>query len=193
MACMTTRRLLLGVALAAIVSMCSCGSRDTPPRTTEWVFQERLKVDTLYLTEDGGEIVAAGNSFGVIVDPKTKKLAWAAWQCNNPDCQGIAEDERPYLFIRRDPFKFVKKDGTVGLGQPQSQKDFELFEQYAEVTCPACLKTRNREAETAEQRQQYKQWCQRYILPETAARLKELDEQRKRWLEELRRRKNLRP
>ena len=129
----------------------------------------------------------------MIVDPKTKKLAWAAWQCNNPDCPERAEGGRPYLFIRRDPFKFVKKDGTVGLGQPQSQKDFELFEQYAEVTCPACLKTRNREAETAEQRQQYKRWCQRYVLPEAAARLKQLTEQRKRRIEDLERRKQRKP
>ena len=172
-----TRRLLLGFALLTIFSTCSCGSRDTPTLTREQLFQERLKVDLLYLTEDGREIIAPSNRFGAVVDRKTNKLASAAWQCDNPNCPGEGTKGRPFLFPRRNPFGLVKEDGTVGCRQPESKKDIEIFEQYAVATCPACSKTQVRQ----------------YVPPETAARLKQLEEQHRRYLEERERRKRRRP
>jgi len=172
-----SRRLLLGFALLAILATCSCGSRDAPTLTREQLLQERLKVNVLYLTEDGREIIAPSNRFRAVVDPKTNKLAWAAWQCDNPNCPGKGKHGRPFLFPRRDPFVFVKEDGTVGCRQPESKKDIELFEEYAVATCPACSKTEVRQ----------------YVLPESAARLKELEEAHKRRIDQLERRKNRKP
>ena len=37
--------------------------------------------------------------------------------------------------------------------------DQKLFDNYAEQKCPACLKKRKLASESAQQRQQYKDWC----------------------------------
>jgi len=185
-----SRRLLLGFALLAILSLCSCGPREKSPRTSNQIFRDRLTVDTLYLTEDGREVILPGDPSGAVVFPNTRELAWAARCCNNPNCPGKGKAGRPFLFPWPDPFCFVNEDGTVGTRQPESEKDFELFEKYAEPVCPACLKTRNREAETEEQRVQYKSWCQLYVLPESAERLKQLEEENRRRIDELDRRRH---
>jgi len=186
----TSGRPLIGLALLIVVSAISCGPREEPTLTRGQIFEERIKVDTLYLTEDGREIIAPGTPLEAIVYPKTNKLAWRAWQCNNPDCPGEGKDGRPFLFTCPDPFKFVAEDGTVGIRQPEdTDKDRELFARYSEQVCPACLPLRNRETETLDQRLQYQQWCQPYVLPRSAKQLKKLDDEFRRREDEMERRR----
>ena len=154
-----------------------------------------MAVDTLYLAEDGREIIAPGNRHGVVVVPGTKQLAWAAHQCDNPDCPGKGKGDRPFLFIWPMPFAFAREDGTVGFRQPQTETDFELLEKFGEMLCPACLKTRNQEEETHQQREQYTRWCRPYVLPESAKRLEQLDAEYRRWLDDVeqRRKRQIKP
>jgi hypothetical protein len=46
--------------------------------------------------------------------------------------------------------------------------------------CPMCLELRDLESETDQQRHQYDVWIEEYVLPESAARLEELEEERRR-------------
>ncbi len=96
------------------LSLSSCGPGKPPTR--EELFQESLTLETIYLTEDGREIKAPGNRDGVIIDPETKTMAWAAHQCDNPECPGERKGDRPFLFPRPQPFAFIKDDGTIGFG-----------------------------------------------------------------------------
>jgi len=172
------------LALVAVLSVCSCGSRDAPTLTKRQIHRERYSQKTLYLTKDGREFIAPDNAFQAVVHPETKELAYAAWQCNNPDCPGEDKDGRPYLFIWPQPFLIIKEDGTVGY-RATDKEDHEELVKSSMIACPACLPNRNKETETPEQYRQYEQWCQRYLLPEAARRLKELDEEERRREEEL--------
>jgi len=177
--------------MALTASLLPACRDEARPRTAEEIFHDRRKIDTLYLTEDEQEIIAPASPAGAVVaDARAGTLAWPAWQCNNPDCPGEGKGGRPYLFTWPDPFKFVADDGSVGVRQPENDEDLKLFEQSSEQKCPACLPQRNLAAETDQQRLQYQQWCQPYILPQAAEQLQELDEETRRYKEELERRRN---
>jgi hypothetical protein len=150
------------------------------------LFELRKQVPVLYLTDDGREIIAPGSQYGAIVDPQTKKIAWAAMVCDNPDCPGKSKGKggRPFLFTWPNPLLFVAEDGSVASGQPTTPEQLKEFDKFKTVACPECAKTRKLDEETDEQRMKYQQWCRRYVLPEAAARLKELDEAAKKLLEE---------
>jgi hypothetical protein len=151
-------------------------SREKRPRTRNDIFQDRLKVETLYLTEDGQRVVKPGSPERVVVvDAAAGKLAWLAWQCNNPQCPGRKAANSPLVFPWPDPFAYVKPDGTVGIRQPLTPEDQKKMEDFGEQKCPECLKRRNLASETPQQRQQYKDWCVPHVLPEAAKRLAELD------------------
>jgi hypothetical protein len=66
---------------------------------------------------------------------------------------------------------YAKPDGTFGYDQARA-----AAQRSAVAGCPACLKKRRPQTETPEQRAQYVSWVNPYVLPETAERLKELDE-----------------
>jgi len=177
------------LAVAAVWSATSCGPR--PPRTTDEIFEDELTVDTLYLTEDGREVIAPGSPTGVIVLPRTKDLAWAAMQCDNPDCPGEGKGDRPFVFPWPDPFKTIDEEGNIQMRQPETQEDFALLDQFAEPACPACLPTRNRAKETLDEKIKYKSWVRPYVLPESAEQLKRLEEEKRGLLKEKRRRDGL--
>lgn len=177
------RRWKFVALLAALLPLVwACGKRELP-MTRDQIFDERMKVDTLYITEGGREFIGEGNKVGVTVDPQTNELAWAAWKCGNPDCPGEGKEGRPFTFIWPNFLAYVKEDGTVGFNQPRSPEDMKKFEKFAEPGCPACAEIRNRAKETEEQRLQYQNWAQRYVLPEAEARLKELDVEWQKYLE----------
>jgi hypothetical protein len=177
---MTYRPFLL-LALAASLALVSCRTEERLP-TREQLFERTIAVDTLYLTEDGREIIAPGNREGAIVDPKTGKLAWAALTCGNPKCPGEGKNGRPYVFAWPHPFVVANPDGTLGMRQPESQSDFDLFDAYAETTCPACLTIRDRANESPQVRQKHKDWIRPYVLPQAEAQLKEIEEKYKEYL-----------
>lgn len=162
-----------------IVTLCSCGRER--PMTREQIYQARLSVDTLFITEDGAELIAPGNKLGVVVAPKSNELAWAAWTCENPNCPGEGKKGRPFLFIWPNFLAYVKDDGTVGFRLPQGEDDLTKFQEFAEPACPACLKIRDRASESPEERLRFQNWCVKYVLPEAKERIKELDELQRRY------------
>lgn len=181
-------------ATCMLLAIAGCSSKPeevenvppSPPRpasaeevrqTREEIFQKRLAVDMLYLTEGGIEVVAPGNSQGAIVDTATGKLAWAAWQCDNPQCPGRKSDNQPLLFPSINPWLYAKEDGTIGLRQMKTEAEIRQTEEFGEQKCPVCLKIRNRDSETAQQRQQYQAWCRPHVLPQAAQQLKKLEQE----------------
>ena len=171
-----------GWTASALLLIVGCtGGQPARPRTSNDIFLDRLKVDTLFLAPDGERIVRPMNPDRlVVIDAATGKIAWPANQCNNPVCPGRV-DRSPHLFPWPRPFVSVQADGTIS-EQPSltvagglTAADQKLFDNYAEQKCPACLKKRKLASESAQQRQQYKDWCLPYVLPSAAQRLAELD------------------
>ncbi len=168
------------VLTASLTLACRDGTR---ARTLEDIFQDRLKIDTLYLTDDGQQIVAPANPTGaVLVDAASGMLAWPAWQCNNPACPGRGAAGTPFLFPRTNPFIYVRDDGTIGVRQLETAADHEKMEDFSEPRCPACLKERNFTRQTPQQRRQHRDWCQVHVLPSAAARLRELEKEHQQFL-----------
>ena len=167
-----------------IVLLCSCGG-DKLPMTRDQIFDARMSVDTLYMTESGEEFVAPGNKLGVTTSPATNELAWAAWKCENPDCpeKSGGQEGRPFVFIWPNFLAYVDADGSVAFRQPSTPEDFERFAEFAEPKCPACLEIRDLDRESPEVRLQYQNWCSKYILPEAEEQLRELDEEYAKYLE----------
>jgi len=167
--------IVVAVVLPAIVAA-GCGTRSSRPRSREDIFQDRLRVDTLFITEDGRQFTRPMNPDRAIV-VEGGKLAWPAWQCDNPDCPGRGADGKPYLFPWPDPFKKAAADGSISVRQPLTQEDQVLFEKFIEQACPQCLKKRSIASESKARRQQYKDWCQPHVLPSAAKQLKELEKE----------------
>lgn len=190
------------VLVAVSLLLVSCGgSDDDLPRSFASIDKEAMSLDAIFLTDDGREIIAPmgrdGTRAEVIVD--NGELAFAAYVCKNPNCKGVGkkiseEQERPYLFVWKDPLVEAKSDGTVGYREfASAQARMQLVEQAGgtlEPICPACLKVRNVDGESTEERQQYSDWCEFYVLPETEKRLKELDEERQQRIKFMKERKN---
>ena len=168
-----TRGIALLIVTASVFAV-SC-KEQRPPRTRADIFQARLKVDTLYLTEDGEEIIAPGNSDRVIVT-ETGKLAWPAWECQNSSCPGRSNDGSPFLFPWPDPFKSAE-GGQIKVRQPLTAQDDKLMANFSEQKCPKCLEVRDLDKETEEQRQQYKNWVQPHVTASAAEQLQALDEE----------------
>lgn len=187
--------LKVSVLLCAIGFCTSCAKEELKPRTAPQITQDRMSLPMLCLTKSGKEIIVPGATAGrAVLDKTTGELAYPARICANPDCPGEGNGVRPYLFIWEDPTVFINdEDKSVGTLEPKSNEDF--FDMCKEKgvqpnpTCPACLKSRNLAAESEEEAQKYRQWVRPYVLPETARRLKKLDEEHKRRIEELKRRK----
>lgn len=172
------RLLVFSVALG-----CSgCSSDYEPPRTREDIFKDQIAVETIYFREDGSQFTAPGTKLGMTVDKRSGKLAWAAWQCNNPNCPARGADGGPHLFPLPDPFAYVDANGEPAIRQPETEEDFQRFNDFIERKCPACLKIRDLDSETEQQRQQYQSWVTRHITPGAEKQLAALEEEMKEYL-----------
>jgi len=169
------------IAVVAMVLVSGCSGRQARPRNRDDIAYDRLRVDTLFIAKDGRRVVQPMNKDGtVVVDAAAGVLAWPAWQCNNPECPGRQADGGPYLFPWPNPFISVNADGTLVTRQPNMPADRTLFDEFATQSCPVCKERRNLSAESPQQRQQYKDWCQLHELPSAAKRRKELDQELQR-------------
>ena len=149
-----------------------------------------MNVPALFVTQRGQRVIAPERSGAAVVDPETGEVAFRAWVCTNPSCPGKQTDGDPLLFIWEDPLFSVGEDGTLQYEEVPNRE--ELIVQrggFLEPTCPACYEHRNRAGESAEERQQYADWCRIHVLPQSAKRLKELDEEHTRRLESVKRRR----
>ncbi len=162
--------------LSVLLSVALGCSRYEKPRSREDIFNDRIAVDTLYITKDGNEVIAPGTVRGVIVT-KSGELAFEAWQCNNPNCPGRKVDGSPYLFPWPDPFAFVKEDGTPSMRAPENEAEDKLMAEFSNQRCPECLKQRKVATESVEEREKYRNWLQTHVLPQAEKQLKRLDEE----------------
>ena len=187
-------------AAAYLLWFCvSCGSQPAP-RSFRQITVQRKQLPALFLTANTRkEVILPADVVCPVVDKETGELCWRAYVCTNPSCSGKGKTSwgRPLLFIHPDPLVKVGPDGKAFYEKPPPGK--EPFEYLLELggttypTCPECLKIRNPESETREQMMQYAHWVEPYVLPETARRLNELDEEEQRWREQRQKRKNRRP
>ena len=158
----------------------ACGSRGDTPRSRNAIMSEKEELPVLYLTEDGEEVIVPGQG-NVITH--NGKLAWEAMECRNPNCPGTPNGDRPFLFIWTNPLARPGVDGQVEYIEEPDETILQLLEESSEPVCPACLPGRTRDSESDAVQQQYVEWCQPYVLPATAQRLKELDDEHRRRLE----------
>jgi hypothetical protein len=156
--------------VAALPLLASCGQSEPPPSTRDEIFRERLALPAVYFTAKTHKRVIAPASKGLFVDEQTGEVCWPALACHNPDCPGRSGGE-PLLFIEPEAGVYAKPDGTIGYDRARATTN-----QSVVAGCPACLKKRRPQTETPEQRARYVSWVKPYVLPETAARLAELDE-----------------
>jgi hypothetical protein len=167
--------------LSLFVVLGGCGGGPDKPRSMEEIDQERTSLPALFLTKSGHRVIAPGNR-GVFVDEESGEIAWPAYECGNPNCPGKGENGEPAVFYWGEPRFYLKEDGALGA------RDFETAQDWRdalaaeggtqEPTCPHCLKIRHIAAESQTESQQYSEWAQQHVLPETAARRKELDAER---------------
>ena len=121
------------------------------PRLMHDIVIERLNVNQLYLTVKTHKEVIAPAKLMTPLDPETGERCFRALTCRNPDCPGkdMARGERPYLFV----------PPTI----------------HSPVQCPACAAAHDPATRTLAERAQYRAWVKPYRLPESAARLQQLD------------------
>jgi len=193
---MHSRFVSLVLSGCGLLFLAGCGS--TPPprlRTPPEIQDARDRLPVLYLTaKTHKEVVRPkirSQNLQDLVDKETNELMWEALVCTNPACPGKskATADRPYIFINPDPMFDVNPDGTIKppdatiVGQ-QYELERERRGGFSEPTCPECKKNRPK-TETAAEHARYVNFVKEYVLPETANRNKELDEELKKWNEYL--------
>ncbi len=171
-------RLLL-VTLLACGGVIGCAESDPP--STEELFQQQMDLPAVYLTSVTGTRIIAPSRDNPFVDPKTGEVAWLAMSCENPDCPGRTAEE-PFLFIAPNMGVRISADGTF-TSDPRQGKPFAVAPPNAPFLitpfgCPQCMTLRKVGSESAAQKQKYNAWVRPYVLPETAKKMKELDELR---------------
>ncbi len=159
-----------------MATMLGCGSNSS--RTLDDIKADRRELKALYLTLDGEEVVASRELGDTVVASNKKDIAFRAYICKNPDCTGKGKGDRPFLFVWRDPMYSVNENGELKYDVvPDRAEQFILRGSTIEPTCPECAKHRDSDNETPEVRQEYRDWTAYYVLPKTAQREKELDEE----------------
>ena len=148
-------------------------------------WQEILRPDdsqsaTLYLNAKTKKRVLTPKSQVNFVAKDTGEICWRAFECRNPNCPAKAVNPDLFLFITPDPAVYIKPDGTLGFDEGKANG---AIQQETTGSCPECLKIRNLESESSATRERYASYVQPHVLPETAKRLKELDEEYKRRVE----------
>lgn len=164
--------------LVALVVVPACSRPVPPPRSRDEIFQERLRVPTLYISETSGKRIVTEGGRMNFVDKESGEVCWVAWACHAPNCPGRGPNGEPFLCIEADAGFYAKPDGTVGYDPKRSGLTPKRV-----GMCPQCSVIRKPEAETPEQAMEYSRLVQLHQLPEAVARIKELDEEMARRVE----------
>ena len=174
---------MIGIAVAALAVIGGAVwffiSSPTPsdPRSRDEIFKEKENLPALFLTAITKKRIEATGNKGNFVDKDTGEIAWRAFECRNPKCPGKAPNGDLYLFITPDPGVILNPDGTLGYDE---RKANDAIKSGKNRGCPECLKIRNLNTESAAARERYASFVAIHVLPGTAKRLKELDEEYKR-------------
>ena len=153
-----------GAALWLVLLISPLGCGRSPSRPTSEIVIDKMVLPTVFLSEKTHqEVIAPANTQPV----HNGEPCWPAYTCTHPDCPGEGNSGRPYLFINSIP--------------------------GSDTYCAACLRGRDPAELSAEKQREYLWAVKPYVLPEAARRLKELDEEHKRRIEQLKRRKERKP
>ncbi len=164
-------------AMSLVVFFCAgllfCSGCGGPRRAPVEIIQERQRLPTLFFTEKTNQPVIAPGDKLMLVDPKTKELAWPAHECANPNCPG-RNNGVPFLFIRPlDVGYFVKEDDSIG-HDPEKSRATPPYH-----GCPECVKIRHLGTETPEEKALYNSFDKLHELPKSVKRRAQLDQELK--------------
>ncbi|MBM4021848.1 MAG: hypothetical protein FJ284_06365 [Planctomycetes bacterium] len=166
-----------GVALIDCLLMTGCSSE----RSLSDIERESRSLDVLYLTADTGKQVRAPASAGVFVDRGTGELCFPAYECRNPACPGRQGGDRPFLFMHRDVMLKAGPDGEVVRDDmPAGRDPAEVIRSrggFPDPTCPACWAARRGGGEATAEAKQFLECSQPHVLPESARRRTQLEEE----------------
>ena len=168
----------VALLVVMLVPLAGCTRPVAPPRSRDEIFQDRLRVPTLYISEKSGKRIVTEGGRMNFVDTESGEVCWVAWACRAPNCPGRGPDGEPFLCIEADMGYFAKPDGTVGYDPKLSAMTPKRV-----GMCPQCSVIRKPESETPEQAIEYSRFVQLHQLPEAAARIKQLDEEMARRVE----------
>ena len=172
----------MGTAVAVLafgaVAVWFFGFWDTPPppRSSDEIFAERESLPALFLAGKLEKRITAPGDKRYFLNAESKEIYWRAMTCKNPKCPAVKDGGKPSIFINPNPAVVLHPDGTLGHYPERAAKAAEAG---PIVACPECLKTRDVATESIETKEIYLSYVRPYILPETAKRLKELDNEQK--------------
>ena len=137
------------------------------PRERAEIDQEQKTLNALFIGEETGkEVIAPGNVHYFVIDEETGERCWRSIECTNPDCPGEKTNGRPYYVF----FLVAEKPN----------------EEEPPIECDACLALRDLNVETPQDKTKWGSYVRAYEMPETNRRRTELDDERKRFVENLR-------
>ena len=138
-----------------------------PPRDRAAIDREQHTLNALFIGEETGrEVIAPGNVHYFVVNEETGERCWRSIECIHPDCPGKKKNGRPYYVF----FLVAEKPN----------------EEEPPIECNACLRFRDVDRETPLEKTEWSRYVRPYELPETLRRRGELDDERRRFVEELR-------
>ena len=138
-----------------------------PPRDRAAIDREQHTLNALFIGEETGrEVIAPGNVHYFVVNEETGERCWRSIECIHPDCPGKKKNGRPYYV-----FFLIAENPN---------------EEEPPIECDACRQFRDVDRETPLEKTEWSRYVRPYELPETLRRRGELDDERRRFVEELR-------
>jgi hypothetical protein len=138
-----------------------------PPRDRAAIDREQHTLNALFIGEDTSqEVIAPGNVHYFVVDEETGERCWRSIECIHPNCPGEKKHGRPYYVF----FLVAEKPN----------------EEEPPIECDACQKFRDVDSEAPQEKTEWSRYVRPYELPETLRRRGELDAERRRFVEQLR-------
>jgi hypothetical protein len=138
-----------------------------PARKRSEIDREQHTLNALFIGEETGkEVIAPGNVHYFVVDEETGERCWRSIECTHPNCPGEKKHGRPYYVF----FLVAEKPN----------------EEEPPIECDACRQFRDPDNETPEELTEWSRYVRPYELPETLRRRGELDAERRRFVEQLR-------
>ena len=137
------------------------------PRIRAEIDHEQKKLNALFIGEETGkEVIAAGDVHYFVVDQETGERCWRSIECIHPNCPGEKKNGRPYYVF----FLVAERPN----------------EEEPPIECDACRSFRDLENESPEVKTEWSRYVRPYELPETLRRRDELDDERERFVQQLR-------
>ncbi len=165
----------LGIKLLAVALIClPIACEDDKPRSRDDLFTEQRELPKLFMTAKTHKRIEAPASRNIFIDEGTGETAWPAAECHAPNCPG-REGDTLYLFPDINPAMHAKPDGTIAPGTPPEGNNGGKPAGF----CPKCWKAFNLANAGQDKQREYNLYVKPHVLPETAKRMAELEQERR--------------